>query len=107
MLVDLLKIDFIISELTRIFKRDLNILYIMYQNRITYLSLLVFSLVLFGCTNVFNPAIENIRELNEMKSDPAYAEGVLLNAYARIPGNGWSFTDVATDNAVSNDPNNT
>jgi hypothetical protein len=39
-----------------------------------------------------------------MKSDPAYAEGVLVNAYARIPSNFWSFTDVATDNAVSNDP---
>jgi hypothetical protein len=42
-----------------------------------------------------------------MKSDPAYAEGVLVNAYARIPSNFWSFTDVATDNAVSNDPTNT
>jgi hypothetical protein len=79
----------------------------MYKKITTYLFILAPLFLFYSCTNLFNPAIENVRELGDMKSDPAYAEGVLVNAYARIPSNFWSFTDVATDNAVSNDPTNT
>src|SRR5690606_34551403 len=47
------------------------------------------------------PAIENILPLEEVYSRPSYAQGLLLNAYTRVPTN--SFNDVATDDAVTND----
>lgn len=56
---------------------------------------------LSSCEDMFKPAIENILELEEVYSRPAYAQGLLLNAYTRVPTN--SFNDVATDDAVTND----
>jgi starch-binding outer membrane protein, SusD/RagB family len=65
-----------------------------------FVSILVFS---SGCEDVFDPAIENNRKLNEIYDEPRFAHGLLINGYARIPSNGWSFNDMATDDAVSND----
>src|SRR5690606_40771699 len=48
------------------------------------------------------PAIENNRSLDDMYAEAEYAQGILLNAYTRLPNNGYSFDDVATDDAVSN-----
>lgn len=59
-----------------------------------------------SCDDLIEPAIENNRGLEDMYAEAAYAQGILLNAYTRLPGNGWSFSDVATDDAVSNDVNN-
>ncbi len=63
-------------------------------------------LVLTGCTDQFEPAIENNRGLEDSYNDPRFAQGLLINGYARIPNNGWAFSDMATDNAVSNNPSN-
>ena len=41
-----------------------------------------------------------------MYEEAEFAQGILLNGYARLPNNGWSFSDVATDDAISNDDNN-
>jgi starch-binding outer membrane protein, SusD/RagB family len=60
-----------------------------------------------GCEDVFEPAIENNRKLSEIYDEPRFAQGLLLNGYARIPTNGWSFNDMATDDAVSNDETHT
>ena len=57
-----------------------------------------------GC-NLFAPEDENNRGKEDMVNDPAFAEGLLLNAYVRLPNN-YSFNDVATDDAVTNDVNN-
>lgn len=56
-----------------------------------------------SCDDLIEPAIENNRGLDDMYAEAEYAQGILLNAYTRLPGNGWSFSDVATDDAVSND----
>ena len=58
-----------------------------------------------GCSNLFAPEDENNRGKEDMVNDPAFAEGLLLNAYVRLPNN-YSFDDVATDDAVTNDVNN-
>ena len=65
------------------------------------------SLLLSSCEDMFEPAIENNLEIETANSRPLYAQGLLLNGYNRIPSNSYSFDDVATDNAVSNDKNNT
>ena len=54
-----------------------------------------------GCSNLFAPEDENNRGKEDMVNDPAFAEGLLLNAYVRLPNN-YSFDDVATDDAVTN-----
>lgn len=59
-----------------------------------------------SCDDLIEPAIENNRGLEDMYAEAGYAQGILLNAYTRLPGNGWSFSDVATDDAVSNDVGN-
>lgn len=54
-----------------------------------------------------DPQVENTFGNEATWSFPDYAEGVLLNAYAAIPGRfinyNSNFLDVATDNAVTND----
>lgn len=67
----------------------------------------VIAAVLFsGCEDMFEPAVENYRDREEMYDEANFALGILLNGYTRIPTNSWSFNDVATDDAVSNDVNN-
>ncbi|WP_316635072.1 RagB/SusD family nutrient uptake outer membrane protein [uncultured Flavobacterium sp.] len=69
-------------------------------------KILIFISVLFvfcSCDDLIDPAIENNRGLNDMYAEAEYAQGILLNAYTRLPGNSWSFNDVATDDAVTND----
>ncbi len=66
-------------------------------------------LALGGCKKMIDPAIENNRQLDaegSLANDARFPFGVLLNGYNRIPTNGWSFSDVATDDAVTNDQNN-
>ncbi len=72
------------------------------------LTLAIASSLLFSsCEDMFEPALENNLEIETANSRPLYAQGLLLNGYNRIPSNSYSFDDVATDNAVSNDKNNT
>lgn len=67
----------------------------------------IIAAVLFsGCEDMFEPAVENYRDREEMYDEANFALGILLNGYTRIPTNSWSFNDVATDDAVSNDVNN-
>jgi hypothetical protein len=70
------------------------------------LLLLSLIFVCVSCDDLIEPAIENNRGLDDMYAEAEYAQGILLNAYTRLPGNGWSFNDVATDDAVSNDVSN-
>ncbi|HMP93348.1 MAG TPA: RagB/SusD family nutrient uptake outer membrane protein, partial [Phnomibacter sp.] len=67
------------------------------------------SLLGTGCKDLLVPNIQNNRQLDPnayLPSDARFPYGVLLNAYTRIPTNSWTFSDVATDDAVSNDQNN-
>jgi len=74
------------------------------KREIIYILAMV--LVFTGCKKILSPADENNRGLNDIYDNAAFAEGLLLNGYTRLPMGSWSFSDVATDDAVSNDPNN-
>jgi starch-binding outer membrane protein, SusD/RagB family len=68
--------------------------------------LLASVLFLGSCKDLLEPAIENNRQLDPddyIPKDARFPLGVLLNGYNRIPTNGWTFNDVATDDAVTND----
>lgn len=67
------------------------------------LALLVVGMVFASCKKNLAPLDDNHRTLEDIYPDAGYAEGVLLNAYSRLPTNNWSFTEVATDDAVTND----
>lgn len=67
---------------------------------------LVLILVITSCEDVFDPALENIRDLDAMYKEPTYAQGILANAYILLPYSSESTHEVATDNAVSNDIDN-
>ncbi|WP_205513595.1 RagB/SusD family nutrient uptake outer membrane protein [Longitalea arenae] len=68
--------------------------------------MLALSLVFCSCKKILSPADENNRALSDIYNDAAFAEGLLLNGYVRLPLGSYSFNDVATDDAVSNNPNN-
>ena len=67
---------------------------------------IITALFFTSCEDMFEPAIENILDIDAAYSRPLYAQGLLLNGYNRVPTNNWSFNDVATDDAVSNDKGN-
>lgn len=56
-----------------------------------------------SCEDMFTPEIENIRSLDAMYAEPTYAQGILANAYILLPYSSSPDTDVATDDAVTND----
>lgn len=71
------------------------------KNRYKFLVLASFLLVFSSCENIFEPVNENLIDEKYATTDPASAEGMLLNAYANVVGQ-YTYTDVATDNAVHN-----
>ncbi|MCD8739282.1 RagB/SusD family nutrient uptake outer membrane protein [Mucilaginibacter roseus] len=73
------------------------------MKRISILLITVFALC--GCKKFVEPALQNNGKFENIYDEPLLAHGLLLNGYTRIPTNGWTFSDVATDNAVSNDLN--
>lgn len=71
------------------------------------IALLLAMTILSGCEDQFAPADDNHLALKNIYKDPTFAEGLLLNAYTALPNiYGFSFNDVATDDAVSNDKSN-
>ncbi len=78
----------------------------MYKKIVTCLCILSVALLFSGCGDVFSPANENILGTKFMYGDASYAEGFLADAYNLLPNGSWTFSDVATDNAVSNDNTN-
>lgn len=71
-----------------------------------YLFLIPVAALLASCEDVFEPSIENNLGIDHMYNNAQYAEGILANGYTRIPAGSYPFSEVATDDAVSNDPNN-
>ena len=73
------------------------------RNIILYLiGLLVFS----SCEDMFEPADENTRQIEDLTGESAYVHGLLIYAYDRMPYLTTTQTDVATDDAVTNVTNN-
>jgi hypothetical protein len=77
-----------------------------HMNTKLLLLLVPFLLVFSGCEDLFEPAIENNRALEEVRGEPRFAQGLLINGYARIPSNSWTFSEMATDDAVANNESN-
>ena len=69
--------------------------------RVFYL-LLVPSLLLCSCDDMFTPADENKRQAEDMTEESTYAHGLLIFAYERLPYVTTTQTDIATDDAVTN-----
>lgn len=61
--------------------------------------------LLAACDDLFSPALENIRDQEDMYKDPSYAQGLLGYVYSMLPYQTKSETDIATDDAVTNDIN--
>ena len=55
------------------------------------ITICAFAACLTGCDDLFEPAIENNLGLEYMYENSQYAEGILANAYTRIPCAGYSF----------------
>lgn len=70
------------------------------------IKLLSITLLLTACDDLFTPASENIRDINAMYAEPTYAQGILANAYVLLPYTLESNSDVATDDAVTNQKDN-
>lgn len=81
--------------------KQLNIIKPAFGFFISILLLLFFT----GCDEFLIPDKDNVYTETEIAKDPSMAEGILLNAYSSVPGTS-SFTEVATDDAVSNDNSN-
>ena len=41
--------------------------------------------LLTACDDVFTPAAENMKDINEMENDPIMAKGFVLTAYRNLP----------------------
>lgn len=59
-----------------------------------------------ACDDMFEPAIENQGDLETRLKEPSYAQGLIGSAYASLPYSyqGAPTSDLATDDAVHNDP---
>ncbi|MDO4981304.1 MAG: RagB/SusD family nutrient uptake outer membrane protein [Prevotellaceae bacterium] len=63
-------------------------------------------LALCSCNDMFEPAARNNRQLEDFTEESKYAHGLLMYAYGRLPYITTTQTDVATDDAVTNEKNN-
>ena len=77
-----------------------------YKNMKNKLILILASvLILVSCDDLINPAPENFKDVSQMYSDASFAQGFLVNVYRTIPTY-YDNTDYATDDAVTNQKNN-
>lgn len=60
-----------------------------------------------SCDDMFEPAEENKRQLEDLAKESTYAHGLLIYAYECLPYIRSTQTDIATDDAVTNVTNNT
>lgn len=76
------------------------------KNIIKYFTAASIMLGFASCDDLFDPAIENVKDENSMITEPNYADAILGSAYILMPYPGSSENDVATDDAVSNQLSN-
>lgn len=63
------------------------------------------SLLCASCDDMFEPADENNRQEDAMYEESKYAHGLLIYGYDRLPYITTTQTDIATDDAVTNNVN--
>ena len=61
-------------------------------------------IALAGCKKNIAPLDDNHLTLEDVNGNAFFAEGILMNAYTRLPTNSYSFSEVATDDAVTTLP---
>ena len=71
------------------------------KNKIFFLGLA--ALALTACDDLFEPALENNQDITQMYTDPQFARGIMDNANLVLPYDDAPTTDLATDDAVTND----
>lgn len=59
-----------------------------------------------SCDDLFEPAQENLKDVDQMYDDSKFAQGFLVNVYRNIPAY-YDNSDYATDDAVTNETDNT
>lgn len=69
----------------------------------TYLLLILLVVLANPSCTMLEPQDDNHNTLDRVYRDPAFAEGLLITAYTVIPTNNYTFDEVATDDAVTND----
>lgn len=69
------------------------------------LALLGGTLLFSSCDDLFNPAIENFKTLDQMDTEPNFGRSFLMRGYNLMPGY-YQDNDYATDDAVTNDMDN-
>jgi hypothetical protein len=74
------------------------------KNKLTFTALVGLLLSAASCTKYLEPQPDNSLSKKQILSIPAYAEGLLLNAYRAMPSVVSFDHDVITDDGVSNDP---
>ena len=67
---------------------------------------LVGLLAFCSCQDMFEPADENNRQTEDMTEESKYAYGLEIYGYGRLPYITTTQTDIATDDAVTNNLNN-
>ena len=72
---------------------------------IQYSIIALLVITLHSCKDYYEPSNENLTTANYVSTDPASAEGFLLNGYSNLI-NAYVFSDPATDDAVSNQTTN-
>ncbi len=60
---------------------------------------------LLSCDDLWDPAIENTKDLEQVKTESASVHGFLVDAYTSLPSY-YDNSELATDDAVCNDFNN-
>lgn len=78
----------------------------MTHHKLYFFLILILSMSFFSCENIFESENENLGTMDRIYQSPAFAEGLLMTAYIKLPSNSLSFNDMATDDAVSNDKTN-
>jgi starch-binding outer membrane protein, SusD/RagB family len=68
------------------------------------LSLIILSVSLFSCEKAIEPKSDNILSYDELIKDPVFTEGILMKAYYATPNDYIFETEIASDEAVTNDP---
>lgn len=75
------------------------------KNLIKYIVIMVVFTGIISCDTIFEPIDENRLDFDFISSDPASAEGLLLNGYSGIVDQ-FTFNEAATDDAVNNQLDN-
>lgn len=75
------------------------------MKKIVLIGSYIFFIVFTSCDKYFEPLPDNIFDEKIILSRPPYVEGLLIHAYNGLPNNYYFYTDIATDDAVTNSLN--